>query len=122
MAMKAVKIREDERTIDEKPDEWSDELLTLDEIFGTDQDEAEASEGDALDDFHTFFDDDLGEEEEEYDYDEETDEERVSLSRIPSEDSLSLYLQEMSRVPLLSPRKRSSSPNAWSAVARRRKR
>ena len=102
MAMKTVKIREEERTIDEKPDEWSDELLTLDEIFGTDQDEAEASEGDALDDFHTFFDDDLGEKEEEYDYDEETDEERVSLSRIPSEDSLSLYLQEMSRVPLLS--------------------
>jgi len=101
VAMKAIKTREQDRTIDEKPDEWSEELLTLDEIFGTDQEEAEASESDALDDYHAFFEDDYDEDEDEYEYDEEMDEERVSLSRIPSEDSLSLYLQEMSRVPLL---------------------
>ncbi len=105
--MEAIDLREDldgfddtteayDEEIEEEEEEQENDLLSLDEIFGVDSDE-EGLEGDALDDFHLFFQDEEAEEE---DLDE--DEPIVDISNIAANDSLSLYLQEMGRVPLLS--------------------
>lgn len=102
--MEALKIRENLDSFDNKSEEYddmgefeNDELLTLDDIFGTDTEEEDLEEADPIDDFHAYFDDNEGEDE--YDDDEEA---TVDLSRIGTDDSLSLYLQEMGQVPLLS--------------------
>ena len=105
--MEAIDLREDldgfddtteayDEEIEEEEEEQENDLLSLDEIFGVDSDE-EGLEGDALDDFHIFFQDEEADEE---DLDE--DEPIVDISNIAANDSLSLYLQEMGRVPLLS--------------------
>jgi RNA polymerase primary sigma factor len=104
--MEAITLREDldgfDETVDEydEYDEYDDEeLLTLDEIFGTssDEDEEGEGEGDALNDFRTFFQDEAADE-----GDEDEDDITVDVSGISSDDALSLYLQEMGKVPLLS--------------------
>ncbi len=104
--MEALTIREDLEGFEETSEELEEEeLLTLDEIFGTSQDdEGEDSESDPLMDFHAYFAD-VGETEEseyELEEDEEDDTVRADPNRIPSDDALSLYLQEMGQVPLLS--------------------
>lgn len=98
--MEALRFREDLEkfdNIEEENEDYEEELLSLDEIFGTDVEE-EDLEGDPLDDFHAFFEE--GEDEDEYADDEE--EELVDIDSISSSDSLSLYLQAMGQVPLLS--------------------
>ncbi|MGC9469315.1 MAG: sigma-70 family RNA polymerase sigma factor [Anaerolineae bacterium] len=101
--MEALRLREGfedlEETHDELEEVEEEDLLSLDEIFGTDTEEGEL-EGGPLDDFHAFFE----EEEEEYDEEEEELEgdALVDVEDIGSDDSLSLYLQEMGQVPLLS--------------------
>ena len=79
----------------EQEDDYdNDELLSLDDIFGTDRDD-DAAKSDPIDDFHTYFDDGTkGVEESESD--------STGPSRINTDDPLSLYLQEMGQVPLLS--------------------
>ncbi len=86
-----------------------DVLLTLDEIFETEQDvDTEERASRALSDFHAFFDpdndgDDGAEPESNGDERDEqgSGETHVDVNRIPSEASLSLYFQQMSQVPLL---------------------
>jgi RNA polymerase primary sigma factor len=123
--MGMLDLREDLVNFQGSPDEYEDEgledegledegleeegletedLLSLDDIFGTDTDEDEL-EGDPLEDFHAFFAEeaeeiaeDFGEGSESY----EQDEEAVAVGNIASDDALSLYLQEMGQVPLLS--------------------
>ncbi|MGC9520330.1 MAG: sigma-70 family RNA polymerase sigma factor [Anaerolineae bacterium] len=98
--MEALRFREDLEKFDnikEENEDYEEELLSLDEIFGTDVEE-EDLEGDPLDDFHAFFEE--GEDEDEYADEEE--EELVDIDSISSSDSLSLYLQAMGQVPLLS--------------------
>jgi RNA polymerase primary sigma factor len=101
--MEALTLREDIESFDSKSEKYDDigafekdELLSLDEIFGTDTDDEALEDGDPIDDFHVFFasSDDDG--------DEDEDEEGVDLNNIGTDDSLSLYLQEMGQVPLLS--------------------
>jgi RNA polymerase primary sigma factor len=101
--MEALTLREDIESFDSKSEKYDDigafekdELLSLDEIFGTDTDDEALEDGDPIDDFHVFFasGDDDG--------DEDEDEEGVDLNNIGTDDSLSLYLQEMGQVPLLS--------------------
>ncbi len=96
--MEAIKLRGNLEEIEETTEDYSDledDLLTLDEIFGIEAEDDE-TESDALDDFHAFFevsgDDEGGEDEED----------EVDVDDIASDDSLSLYLQEMGQVPLLS--------------------
>jgi RNA polymerase primary sigma factor len=100
--MEVLELREEFEDLEESSDLYEDEeeeLLSLDEIFGTDA-EDDDPDADALDDFHAFFDSggdsDVGDEEES----EEVD--TVDRSNIGTDDSLSLYLQEMGQVPLLS--------------------
>jgi RNA polymerase primary sigma factor len=102
--MEALTIREDLEGFEEAEEyeTFDDEdLLTLDEIFGTSDeiegDEAESSN--ALDDFYTYFED---EDSDEYDLDEDESDVIVDINNISSDDALSLYLQEMGQVPLLS--------------------
>jgi RNA polymerase primary sigma factor len=81
-----------------------EDLLSLDDIFGTDTEEDEL-EGHPLEDFHAYFSEeteagaaDLEESADIY----EQDEEAVEVGGIAADDALSLYLQEMGQVPLLS--------------------
>jgi RNA polymerase primary sigma factor len=105
--MEALDLREGIESFDETTEEYEEEdtdLLSLDEIFGVQTDDGDL-DGDALDDFRLFFDDhdsvdDLDEGED--DEDEDEDEAIVDASNIATSDSLSLYLQEMGQVALLS--------------------
>jgi RNA polymerase primary sigma factor len=79
-----------------------DVLLTLDEIFETDHgSEPEETASSALDDFYTFFSRDAADEGHRGNGDEPEEVSVVDPSRIPADASLSLYFQQMSRVPLL---------------------
>ncbi|MCU0522114.1 MAG: sigma-70 family RNA polymerase sigma factor [Anaerolineae bacterium] len=99
--MEALELREDLGGFDTEAEEYEDveqeDLLSLDDIFGIDSGD-EDLDRDALDDFDTFFEGDAAEEE------ETTEGEPVvaDVDSILADDSLSLYLQEMGRVPLLS--------------------
>jgi RNA polymerase primary sigma factor len=102
--MEALRLREDIENFDDTSEEYdemgdfeSDELLTLDDIFGTDTEDEDTEDAAPIDDFHAYFDDDSGDT-----IREDDEEETVDLSRIGTDDSLSLYLQEMGQVPLLS--------------------
>ncbi len=101
--MEALELREDlggfETTAEDYEGDEPEDLLSLDEIFGVDTGD-EDLERDPLDDFDVFFDSDAAEEHEE---DETFADEAVvaDIENILTDDSLSLYLQEMGRVPLL---------------------
>jgi len=99
--MEALELREGLDAFDDTTDEYEEEtdLLSLDEIFGVESDDEEL-DGDALDDFRLFFED--HDESDDLDEEEEAAEADVDVSNISSSDSLSLYLQEMGQVPLLS--------------------
>jgi len=99
--MEALIIRERLDGFNDTSDEYEgyreqedDELLSLDDIFGTDHDD-DAAKSDPIDDFHAYFDD--GTKNAEDDIDDPAD-----LVRVSTDDPLSLYLQEMGQVPLLS--------------------
>ena len=99
--MEALIIRERLDGFNDTSDEYEgyreqedDELLSLDDIFGTDRDD-DAAKSDPIDDFHAYFDD--GTKNAEDDIDDPAD-----LVRVSTDDPLSLYLQEMGQVPLLS--------------------
>ncbi len=101
--MEALELREDLEGFDTTAEDYEgdepEDLLSLDEIFGVDTGD-EDLERDPLDDFDIFFDSDAAEEHEE----EETLTDETAVADIESvltDDSLSLYLQEMGRVPLL---------------------
>ena len=80
-----------------------DVLLTLDEIFETDHgSKTEPTASSALDDFHTFFHHDGSDDGHHGNGDDPEARDVVDPSRIPTDASLSLYFQQMSRVPLLS--------------------
>ncbi len=101
--MEALELREDlggfETNAEDYEGDEPEDLLSLDEIFGVDTGD-EDLERDPLDDFDVFFDSDAAEEHEE---DETFADEAVvaDIENILTDDSLSLYLQEMGRVPLL---------------------
>jgi len=83
-----------------------DVLLTLDEIFEVDADDGTGPDPrtpGALGDYQVYFgDQDLGEDASPAgDADEDIGAEAADLSNIPSDATLSLYLRQMSRVPLL---------------------
>ncbi len=81
-----------------------EDLLSLDDIFGTDTDEDEL-EGQPLEDFRAFFAEEAEDETEVFDEGADAfvqDEEAVVVGNIAADDALSLYLQEMGQVPLLS--------------------
>lgn len=104
--MEALRIRERLGGINDTSEEYdegyrqqedkydNDELLSLDEIFGTDR-EDDAGKSNPIDDFHAYFDDGTKHVE-----DEEVDSSTPAVAR--PDDPLSLYLQEMGQVPLLS--------------------
>lgn len=105
--MEALRIRERLDGLDNASDEYegyreqengydddSDELASLDDIFGTDRDDR-AGPSDPIDDFHAYFDDSTNTV-------EESEANPVDPARISTDDPLSLYLQEMGQVPLLS--------------------
>jgi len=101
--MEALELREDLEGFDTTAEDYEgdepEDLLSLDEIFGVDTGD-EDLERDPLDDFDMFFDSDAAEEHEEEDT--LTDETVVAdIESVLTDDSLSLYLQEMGRVPLL---------------------
>jgi RNA polymerase primary sigma factor len=83
-----------------------DALLTLDEIFetddGTDVESEASTTSSALEDFHTFFRDDTADPEDPVGDGEIEESVMADVSRIPADSSLSLYFQQMSKVPLLS--------------------
>lgn len=101
--MEALELREDLEGFETNAEDYEgdepEDLLSLDEIFGVDTGD-EDLERDPLDDFDVFFDSDAAEEHEE---DETFADEAVvaDIENILTDDSLSLYLQEMGRVPLL---------------------
>jgi RNA polymerase primary sigma factor len=83
-----------------------DTLLTLDEIFETETEttaESEETPSGALRDFHRFFKNNRPKHTYQVAQDELTDKggETADLSDIPSDESLSLYLQQITQVPLL---------------------
>ena len=99
--MEALELREDLEGFDTETEDdeevEQEDLLSLDDIFGIDSGDDDL-ERDPLVDFDTFFEGELAE-------DEEVSEEEpviADIESILSDDSLSLYLQEMGRVPLLS--------------------
>jgi RNA polymerase primary sigma factor len=98
---------EDEELEDEELEDGElavEDLLSLDDIFGTDTEENEL-EGHPLGDFQAYFAEETeavaGDFEESEDLFEQ-DEEAVAVGSIAADDALSLYLQEMGQVPLLS--------------------
>lgn len=101
--MEALELREDledfETAAEDYEDDEPEDLLSLDEIFGVDAGD-KGLEHDPLDDFDVFFESEVAEEQEE---DETFTDEAVGadIENILTDDSLSLYLQEMGRVPLL---------------------
>lgn len=99
--MEALELREGLDAFDDTTDEYEEEtdLLSLDEIFGVESDDEEL-DGDALDDFRLFFED--HDDTDDLDEEEEVEEANVDVGSISTSDSLSLYLQEMGQVPLLS--------------------
>ena len=79
----------------EQEDDYdNDELLSLDDIFGTDRDD-DAVKSDPIDDFHAYFDDGTKNV-------EANENDSADPARINTDDPLSLYLQEIGQVPLLS--------------------
>jgi RNA polymerase primary sigma factor len=79
-------------------------LLSLDDIFGTDTEEDEL-DGGPLEDFHAYFAEEAVDAPEDFEEEVEPfeqDEEAVVVGNIAADDALSLYLQEMGQVPLLS--------------------
>jgi len=85
---------EDEGYREQEDDYDNDELLSLDDIFGTDRDD-DAVKSDPIDDFHAYFDDGTKNV-------EANENDSADPARINTDDPLSLYLQEMGQVPLLS--------------------
>jgi len=82
------------REQEDDSDDDNDELLSLDDIFGKDRND-DAVKSDPIDDFHAYFDDSNS------DVEEDEDDTADSV-RLSTDDPLSLYLQEMGKVPLLS--------------------
>lgn len=116
--MGVLDLREDLDNFKGSPDEYDnledevleeevlegEDLLSLDDIFGTDTDEDEL-EGQPLEDFRAFFAEEAEDETEVFDEGADAfvqDEEAVVVGNIAADDALSLYLQEMGQVPLLS--------------------
>jgi len=108
--MEALKLRENLVGFDETADEYADHrrveddlepeeegeaLASLDEIFGTDSETSGTDKGDPLADFRAYFDANRG-------HDSEESAGPVVPDRVVTQDPLSLYLQEMGQVPLLS--------------------
>ncbi len=103
--MEALIIRERLDGLDDTSDEYqgyreqeddydNDELLSLDDIFGTDRDD-DAAKSDPIDDFHAYFADGTKDV-------EDKEDDSADPARVNTDDPLSLYLQEMGQVPLLS--------------------
>ncbi len=101
LTMEALEIREVLEGFETDTEDFEDivqeDLLSLDDIFGVDGGD-EDPDRDPLDDFGVFFDGEAA------DTEEVLAEEAVvaNIDNILADDSLSLYLQEMGRVPLLS--------------------
>jgi len=108
--MEALKLREGLVGFDETTDEYrgyreveedfdheeeKEALASLDEIFGTDSETAGTDSGDPIADFRAYFDADHKEAEPE-------PADQAEPDRAGTQDPLSLYLQEMGQVPLLS--------------------